>query len=262
MTEEFDFETITTELKHSSIVITINRPDSLNAINAKVLAEIHHVLIQDLDDKKRAVVIQGAGTKAFAAGADLSELANYTPTQALALSKSAHLLAETIRKIPQIVIAKVQGFALGGGCELAMCCDLIIASEKASFGQPEVNLGLIPGFGGTQRLVKRLGLPVALDMICTGKNRRLSGTEAFQLGLVSRVVAHENLDQEIESILTALEKTGPIAVSEAKRLCREAQMMPLEAGLSSEATSFANCFSSGEAKEGIESFLSKRDPEF
>ena len=207
-------------------------------------------------------MVQSSGDKAFVAGADIKPMLEMSPDQALEFSRKGQMLLSTLEKIPQITIAKVKGFALGGGCELAMACDLIIATENAQFGQPEVNLGLVAGFGGTQRLVKRVGLPQALDMLLSGKGKSLSGDDAFKLGLVSRVCPDDELNTEADNLIKSVLSAGPHAVRETKRLCREASEMSLEAGLSSEAATFASCFATPEAREGVAAFLEKRAPKF
>ncbi len=261
--ETQDFEHLIVESKGAVATITINRPKQLNALNEEVLFELEEAIFEHLDPETiRVIVLCGAGDKAFVAGADIEEMRDLGPEQALAFARQGQALTRALETLPQIVIAKVQGFALGGGCELAMACDLIIASEKAKFGQPEVGLGLIPGFGGTQRLTRRVGLPVALDLLCTGKQRTLSGSEAFTLGLVSRVVHHDALDSEVDKVVSAILKNGPEAIGEVKRLCREAYNMTLEAGLSSEASAFSNCFAREEAQIGLSAFLNKTDPGF
>jgi len=242
--------------------ITINRPNSLNALNASVIEEMLQAILGEMDPDVRVLVIEGSGDKAFIAGADIKDMLEMDPSEALEFARLGQNLLNTLEQIPQIVVAKVQGFALGGGCELAMACDIIIASTKASFGQPEVNLGLVPGFGGTQRLVRRVGLPVAMDLLLSGSGRKLTGQEAYNLGLISRVCSPETLTEEVESVIKSLLKTGPIACREIKRLVREAQEMTLRAGLNSEASTFANCFSGSEYREGINAFLEKRTPNF
>lgn len=245
------------------ITITFNRPDALNALNTELLEELEEALIEDIDPfDHRVVILEGAGDKAFVAGADIASMKNMTPDDALEFAHLGQAVTAILESLPQVVIAKVKGFALGGGCELAMACDLVIAGRSAKFGQPEVNLGLIPGFGGTQRLARRVGLPLALDMLLTGKGRTLTGEEAFVVGLASRVVDDDKLDAEIDRIVEAVVKTGPIAVEGTKRLARESLQIPLDAGLNSEANAFALCFSRAESKEGIGAFLAKRTPHF
>jgi enoyl-CoA hydratase len=185
-----------------------------------------------------------------------------TPEDAMEFAQLGQSVGNIIGTLPCVTIAKVRGFALGGGCELAMACDMIVAGKSARFGQPEVNLGLVAGFGGTQRLVKRVGIHLAMDMLLTGRGRMLTGDEAFNTGLASRVVDDDKLDAEIDKIVDALTKTGPAAVAETKRLIRDAQHMSLDAGLAAEAAAFALCFARNESKEGIDAFLSKRTPKF
>lgn len=245
------------------MTITINRPKVLNALNVEVIEELEEALAAEIDPvETRVVVLEGAGSKAFVAGADIAQMTELNGEHAIQFSQHGQVLTRMLETLPFVTIAKVQGFALGGGCELALACDLIIAGESAKFGLPEVNLGLIPGFGGTQRLAHRVGLPVALDMVLCGRGRTLSGAEAVQLGLVSRLVADERLDEEVQKAVSAICQAGPSAVQEAKRLVRDSYAMGLEAGLASEASSFANCFGREEAREGMTAFLEKRAPNF
>lgn len=257
------FDHIKVDIRGAVARITVDRPEVLNALNLEVVEELEEALVEHIDPvETRVIVFEGSGDKAFIAGADVAAMSDMSPEMALAFAQQGQALSKALESLPQITIAKVQGFALGGGCELAMACDLIIASRDAKFGQPEVNLGLIPGFGGTQRLARRVGLPVALDMLCCGSGRTLSGEEAFRVGLVSRVVDKDKLEGEVERAIKAVLKAGPCAVSEVKRLARESYGMSLEAGLSSEASSFANCFGRDESKEGISAFLEKRSANF
>lgn len=245
------------------LTITIHRPEAMNALNIDLLEELEEALLEDVDPfEHRVVILEGAGDKSFVAGADISEMKNMTPEDALEFSHLGQSVTAILESMPQVIVAKVRGFALGGGCELAMSCDIIVAGRSAKFGQPEVNLGLIPGFGGTQRLPRRVGMPVALDMMLTGRGRTLSGEEAFQVGLVSRVVDDDKLDSEIDRIVDSVVKAGPIAIENTKRLARESLQMPLDSGLNSEASAFALCFARPEHKEGIGSFLAKRTPNF
>lgn len=261
--EEESFKTIIVEAEGPVARIIINRPTVMNALNSDVIEEIDEALAEHIDPvETRVIIFEGAGNKAFVAGADISQMTEMTPEMAHAFAIQGQALTKALETLPQIVIAKVRGFALGGGCELAMACDIIIAAESARFGQPEVNLGLIPGFGGTQRLARRVGLPLALDMICTGKGRTLTGAEAYSAGLVSRVVPDDKLDAEVDKVVGAILKAGPAAVAESKRLVRESYMMNLEAGLGAEAGTFAVCFSREEARDGISAFLEKRAPSF
>jgi enoyl-CoA hydratase len=243
--------------------ITINRPGALNALNTKVLAELECCLEGiSCDLSVRVVTLEGAGEKAFVAGADIAQMREMDPLEAARFARLGQRVTLRIESMPQIVVGKVRGFALGGGCELAMACDIIVASSNAKFGQPEVNLGLIPGFGGTQRLVRRVGLPLALDMICSGRSRMLTANEALNAGLVSRVSDPEKLDAAVAAIVDGLLAAGPSAVCASKRLVRDAWRMDLSAGLSAEADAFAQCWSGNEAVEGMNAFLEKRAPQF
>lgn len=239
--------------------VTINRPDHMNALNQAVIRELIRAIgVTSTDSGMRALVLSGAGDRAFVAGADIAAMSTMTPAEALAFAREGQQLTRALEESPVISIAKVHGYALGGGCELAMACDIIVATKKAKFAQPEVGLGLIPGFGGTQRLVKRVGLHVALDMLLSGRN--LSGEEAYQHGLVSRIADPDRLTEEVGLVLRGLMKHAPAALRETKRLARDAAEMALGAGLAAEATAFANCFGRDEAHEGLKAFLEKRKP--
>lgn len=243
--------------------LTLNRPKALNALNADLLQALEEVLLsQELSDpeKYRAVVIEGAGDRAFVAGADIAAMQSMGPAEARDLSRLGQRVTRLLETMPQVTIAKVQGFALGGGCELVMACDIVVAAKSAKFGQPEVNLGLVPGFGGTQRLVRRVGLHAALDLLLCGRARTLSGVEAQALGLASRVVDDDKLEDEVQKVLRGVLNAAPQAVAETKRLARDAYNMSLEAGLSAEAAVFGALFDGAEAQEGIQAFLEKKNP--
>ncbi len=259
----------TLQVRHEAAVcrIVINRPQSLNALNARVLEELEQVLFGhgpgSMDtDETRVVVLEGAGDRAFVAGADIAEMRNMSSAQARDFARMGQMLTKALEMLTQVTIAKVQGFALGGGCELAMACDLVIAAKNAKFGQPEVNLGIIPGFGGTQRLVRRVGMHAAMDILLCGRGRTISGTEAHQLGLASRVVDDDKLEEEVGKAVRAILGAGPRAIAETKRLARDAYNMSLDAGLNAEANAFAACFEGEEALEGTAAFLEKRTPAF
>lgn len=257
------FKFIRMSSKGPKLTITINRPEALNALNIDVLEELEDALMDEVDPiEHRVVVLEGAGDKAFVAGADIAGMKEMTAEEALEFAHLGQSVTAILESLPQVVVAKVKGFALGGGCELAMACDLVVASKSARFGQPEVNLGLIPGFGGTQRLARRVGLPLALDMVLTGRGRTLTGEEAFQVGLASRVVDDDKLDAEIDKIVDAVVKAGPAAIASTKRLTRDSLHVPLDIGLNSEASAFALCFAREESREGMGAFLAKRPPNF
>ncbi|MBM4251419.1 MAG: hypothetical protein FJ146_05575 [Deltaproteobacteria bacterium] len=264
MTTEPEFATLIVDQQGAVCRITINRPDHLNALNTQVFEELEQVLYGGMlsADQTRVLVLEGAGQRAFVAGADIAAMQAFAPEEARAFARTGQMITKALESSPFVTVAKVQGYALGGGCELAMACDIVIASRNAKFGQPEVNLGLIPGFGGTQRLVRRVGMHVAMDMLLCGRGRTVSGTEAHQLGLASRVVDDDKLEAEVGKVIQAILAAGPMAVADCKRLVREAYAMTLDAGLNAEATSFAHCFSGNEAEEGISAFLDKRNPAF
>ncbi|MBC7662128.1 MAG: enoyl-CoA hydratase/isomerase family protein [Chitinophagaceae bacterium] len=255
------YETLLITREANVATLTINRPAVLNALSAQVFQEMMHFL----DDKTatqglRALIITGAGEKAFIAGADIAAMQSLTPVQALKFARLGQDFTVKLEEQPFISIARVQGYALGGGCEVAMACDFVVASETALFGQPEVDLGLIPGFGGTQRLARRVGLPMAMEMLCAG--RKLNGKEAVQHGLASTVVPAAELDAAIAKIIKNILKAAPHAIAETKRLARASLEQPLSSGLSAEATAFATCFAGEESREGIQAFLEKRKAQF
>lgn len=255
------YETLLCTREGGVATVTINRPKVLNALNETVLRELHSVLAdRSFTRGLRALVLTGAGEKAFVAGADIGAMQSMDAAAALRFGRLGQELSLALENAPYLTIARVQGFALGGGCELALSCDIVIAAETALFGQPEVDLGLIPGFGGTQRLAKRVGLALALEILCAG--RKLNGKEAQQCGLVSNVKPSEELDPYLASLLKNIEKAAPQAVAETKRLARASLEQPLQHGLAAEATAFATCFAGAEAREGMTAFLEKRRAQF
>lgn len=263
MVEQAGFETLEVKTDEHVCRIKINRPQALNALSSTVLEELERALFQVMDPiTTRVVVLEGAGDRAFVAGADIAAMRDMTPTQAREFARHGQMVTKALETLNQVTIAKVQGFALGGGCELAMACDIVLAGKSAKFGQPEVNLGIIPGFGGTQRLVRRVGMHVAMDMLLSGRGRTLSGEEAHKLGLASRVVDDDKLEDEVGKVIRSLLQAGPRALAETKRLARDAYAMSLDAGLNAEANAFAACFGEDEAQEGISAFLDKRSPQF
>ena len=242
-------------------VITVNRPDKLNALNRETLNELGMAFTQAAyDDAVRVVVLAGAGEKAFVAGADIAEMHGYTATQAQGFSRAGQQLMTSIERLGKPVIARVQGFALGGGMELAMACHFRIASEKAKFGQPEINLGLIPGFGGTQRLLRLAGRSAALELCLTGAT--ISVQRAYELGIVTRVVAPEALDETVEALANQLAAAAPLAAAGILDAVLQGGEAGLDQGLEFETQAFALVFSSEDMREGTSAFLDKRKPEF
>ena len=240
-------------------LVTIERPDVLNALSFDLLDDLADALAGlDADPRCRAIVLTGSGTRAFAAGADIRELATQTPISLLVGDRFAAWDRIAATRTP--LIAAVRGFALGGGCELAMSCDLIVAGDDAQFGQPEINLGVMPGAGGTQRLTRAIGRARAMDLVLTG--RTITAAEAEAMGLVSRVVpADETLEVALQLGATIASK-APVAVLAAKEAVRLAEELPLSAGLRHERRAFFALFASDDQGEGMAAFVEKRRPEW
>ncbi len=241
--------------------IVVNRPDKLNALNRDTLNELSLVFAQAAqDDAVRVVVLTGAGEKAFVAGADIAEMNGYTPVQAQGFSRAGQRLMTSIERLGKPVIARIQGFALGGGMELAMACHLRVASEKAKFGQPEINLGLIPGFGGTQRLLRLAGRGAALELCLTGAP--INAQRAYELGIVSRVVAPDALDEAVNTLADQLAAAAPLAAAGILDAVLQGGETAIDQGLEFETQGFALAFSTGDMREGTTAFLEKRKAEF
>jgi len=247
------------EVNEQVAKITLNRPKVLNALNPELYRELAKLLEKVSADKQvRAIIITGAGEKAFAAGADISAMQFMTAHEARTLALIGQRPLDLIASLPQPVIGAINGMALGGGCELAMACDLRIASENALFGQPEISLAVIPGGGGTQRLPRLVGMACAKDLIFTG--RIIKADEALNIGLVNKVVPAEELMPTVEKLAQRICEKGPIAVSLAKAAINKAWEAPLRVGLDFEKEVFASCFATEDQKEGMAAFLEKRAP--
>lgn len=239
-------------------IVLMNRPKQLNALSGELMDAVVGALTELDDDPEVRAIVLGGGERAFAAGADINELSAGTP---VTLYENRRLDRwDAIRKVRTPIVAAVSGFCLGGGCELAMLCDLVVASESARFGQPEINLGVLPGAGGTQRLTRAVGKAVAMDMILTG--RMLSAREALDHGLVARVVPREAWLEEAKRVAREIASKGPIAVRLAKEAIDQAFESPLQAGVELERRSFFLARASEDADEGLKAFLEKRPPEF
>jgi enoyl-CoA hydratase len=254
------YETLLLERRARVAIITINRPDKRNALNIKTREEGAAVMEElRADDSVGVVVITGAGDKAFIAGADIAEFAGRTALTQRAVMVSRSLF-NAIDTFPKPIIAMVNGYCLGGGCEVALACDIRIASENASFGQPEINLGIIPGGGGTQRLTRLVGEGKAMEMILTGEI--IDARTAFAIGLVNHVVPLDQLEAKTMEIANRIADKGPIAVSLAKEAVKIASRSNLDEGLRREVDLFALCFSTEDKDEGVNAFLEKRKPAF
>ncbi|MCB9744934.1 MAG: enoyl-CoA hydratase/isomerase family protein [Alphaproteobacteria bacterium] len=240
--------------------ISLNRPAQLNAINSTVISELDEALEEVRSHEgMRVVILTGAGPRAFAAGADISEMRSFSAQQAAAFSARGQQVFTKMEGFPLPIIAAVNGFALGGGCELAMACDIILASRSAVFGQPEVKLGVIPGFGGSQRLSRLVGRQKARQLCYTG--RTLKADEALSIGLVADVVDGDVVEAARE-MARAIARNGPVAVSLCKRAINDTADSDLNTGLSHEQMLFGLCFATDDQTEGMAAFLEKRKPEF
>ena len=249
-------ETILVEREGRVAILTINRPDKMNALNDQVRNDMLEILGQiETDAAVGVVVITGAGEKAFIAGADIGEFAGRTPFDQRHAMRSPRIF-DVMAGFPKPVIAMINGFCLGGGCELALSCDLRIASEKARFGQPEIKLGLIPGGGGTQRLPRLVGTGHALRLILTGD--MIDAAEAKAIGLVELVVPHEELRAKTLELAQKIAGMSPLTVKVAKEAVRASEKMSLEEGITYERDLFCLCFSTADKEEGVKAFLDKR----
>jgi len=238
-------------------LVTLDRPEVLNALDYQTLGELVEALESlDADESVRCVVITGAGDRAFAAGADIKEMADATPVTLTVANNFARW--ERLRRVQVPLIAAVRGFALGGGCELAMACDMVVAADDATFGQPEIKIGIMPGAGGTQRLTRALGKAKAMEMILTGRN--LSAFEAHERGLVSQIVAREETVPAALALASEVASMPPLAVRAAKEAVNRAYELSLEAGLEFERRNFFLLFASDDQKEGMRAFMDKRKP--
>jgi len=253
-------DVVTVQRDGAVAIVTINRPKALNAINQAVLDGLDAALDQlEAAADVRCMVLTGAGGKAFVAGADITAMASLGAVEAERFAGSGQAILNRLASAAFPVIAAVGGFALGGGCELAMACDLVIAGERARFGQPEVNLGVIPGFGGTQRLVRRVGMSAALDLCLTG--RIIKAEEALRMGLASRVVEGDVLDAATQIAHTIASK-GPVAVRLCKRAIHENADSALDSAQAAERSLFGLCFATEDQTEGMAAFIQKRTADF
>ena len=254
-------DNVKTEKRDNILWVTIDRPKVLNALNAKTIEEIGQVFLDARkDDSVRVVILTGAGEKAFVAGADINELASMTPISGKFVSEQGQSVFLSIERFPKPVIAAINGFALGGGCELALACHVRIASEKAQLGLPEVSLGIIPGYGGTQRMVRLVGKGKALELVCSGD--RVGAAEAERIGLVNKVVPADQLAAAAEEMARKFASRSPVAIRAAIEVINAGDDMALEEGQLLEATLFGLLCATEDMKEGMAAFLEKRPANF
>ncbi len=253
------YETLLTDLDQGILTVTVNRPDKLNALNRSVLADLDRLMDRvQTDADIKAVLLTGAGPKAFVAGADISEFLQAGPDEGAALAKRGQDLFFRIERSPKPIIAAVNGFALGGGCELAMSCHFRLASDNARFGQPEVNLGIIPGYGGTQRLPRLIGPGRAMELILTGG--MIDASEALRIGLVNHVTSPEALLETARVIIQTILTRSPVAIGQAIAAVNAATQG--DYGYAVEIEKFRGCCGTEDMKEGVTAFLEKRKPVF
>ena len=237
-------------------IITIDRPNALNALNSVVLEELSFILDNVDCEEVRVLILTGAGEKSFVAGADIGEMSSLSIESAIAFSKKGNDIFRKLETFPIPVIAAVNGFALGGGCEIAMSCDIRICSDNAIFGQPETGLGITPGFGGTQRLARLVGAGMAKQMIFTAGN--ITAAEAYRIGLVNAVYSREELMPEAKKMAARIAKNAPIAVRNCKKAIGDGISLEMDQAVVIEEKLFADCFETHDQKEGMKAFLEKR----
>lgn len=255
------YKTLLYEKEDGIGIVTINRPASLNALNEEVYSELYD-LFQEIEDDAEvsAVILSGSGEKAFVAGADIPEMQPQNTVEIQSFIEKARKASDKIYYLSKPVIAAINGYALGGGCELAMCCDLRIASEKARLGQPEINVGIIPGAGGTQRLTRLIGMTRAKELIYTGD--MIDANAALTMGLVNKVVPPGSVMTEAKELARKLSNKSRRILALAKTAINNGANMSLTSGLDLEAQCFALCFATEDQKEGMKAFMEKRKPDF
>ncbi|MCZ0932779.1 MAG: enoyl-CoA hydratase-related protein [Oligoflexia bacterium] len=255
-----NYETLKWEQKGAVGYLTLSRPKALNALNAKVFQELDHCL-SSLDNRSlRILIVQGAGDKAFVAGADIKEMSGLNAKEAEEFSKTGQKVFSLLEALPFPVIAVIQGFALGGGLELALACDILLLEENSKVGLPEVTLGLFPSFGGTQRLARAVGFYKAKEMIFSGNF--YTAQEAYSMGLVNFALPKEKLMSQAEELSKIFQKRGPLAIAQAKQLIQKSYSLSLETALQLEAQEFGRLFDKQDSQEGMKAFIEKRPPQF
>lgn len=253
------YQTLLTSLENGIFIITINRPDKMNALNKTVIDELDKAVDEVYSNAEiKSAIITGSGAKAFVAGADISEFVSLKPDQATTLSKKGHDVFDKIENCPKPVVAAVNGFALGGGCELALSCHFIYASDNAKFGQPEVNLGLIPGYGGTQRMPQVIGRNRSMELLMSGN--MFTAKEAMEYGMVNKVLTQEELLPKTKEILATIQSKAPFAVAKVIECVNNFDHT--QKGYDLEIDKFGECFDTQDMKEGTSAFLEKRKANF
>ncbi len=248
---------VNVEVKDKIAVLTINRPEALNALNSQVLDDLNAALDSIDVNTVRALVLTGAGEKSFVAGADIGEMSTLTKAEGEAFGKKGNDVFRKLETFPIPTIAAVNGFALGGGCEISMSCDIRICSDNAMFGQPEVGLGITPGFGGTQRLARLVGAGMAKQLIYTARN--IKADEAFRIGLVNAVYTQEELLPAAEKMANTIAANAPIAVRACKKAINEGLQLDIDKAIELEEKIFGDCFETEDQREGMANFLRKKD---
>jgi len=255
------YNTLTLEKNEGIGILTINRPKMLNALNQEVLEELSFALDEvDTDFSIRVLIVTGSGTKAFVAGADIKEMKEKNAVEGRIFSSLGNAVFSKLEQLRQPTIAAVNGFALGGGCELALACDIRIGAENAKFGQPEVGLGIVPGFGGTQRLPRLVGIGKAKELIYTGAN--VAAEEAYRIGLLNKVVAVEALLEETKTVAKKIMRNSHLGVEGSKKAINQGMQMVLQQGLVLESEIFGALFATEDQKEGMAAFVEKRKAQF
>lgn len=254
------YEDINLEIEEGIATITINRPESMNAMNTETVSEVLEALDEIEDSGARCIILTGAGEKAFIGGADISEMVDKSVAEATEFTELGHKATRKLEKMPIPTIAALDGFTLGAGCEISLACDMIIAAESAEIGQPEINLGIVPGWGGTQRLAKRVGTAKAKELVLTGK--RIPAEEAYETGLVNDVVPDDELMEKVNELAEEIASKSKVAIKAGKDLVNAAAETSLETGLELEQITWAKLFDTEDQEEGMEAFLENREPGF